>query len=184
MSTPTTAAWAASVLAFWFDEVGERGWFEAGAALDPKVDARFRDLHERVAAGLDTPRTDSAVEILAAVIVLDQFSRHLFRGTPRAFACDALARELTRRAVATGLDAALSPPQRMFLYMPLQHSEDRQDQAESVRLYAPLGGDWYAHAIAHRDVIERFGRFPHRNEILHRVSTPAELEALAAGAAW
>ncbi len=85
---------------------------------------------------------------------------------------------------AGGPDHAGIVERRMFLYMPLEHSEDRQDQAESVRLFAPLGGEWLAHAIAHRDVIERFGRFPHRNRILGRESTPAEVEALAAGMAW
>ncbi|HET9693864.1 MAG TPA: DUF924 family protein [Steroidobacteraceae bacterium] len=177
--------WTAEVLAFWFGEVGEHGWFQGGLALDQLVVARFRDLHGRVAAGVEAPRLDSPLEVLAAIIVLDQFSRHLFRGSARAYECDLRARQLTRHAIAAGLDKALEPAQRMFLYMPLQHSEDRADQAESVRLYETLGNaEWVAHAAAHREVIERFGRFPHRNAILERESTPAELEALAAGAAW
>ncbi len=184
VGTAGEADWVVDVLTFWFDEIGAGEWFAAGKDLDTKVESRFGRLHERVAARLDTPRMDSAAAMLAAVIVLDQFSRHLFRGHRDAYAFDALAREYTRHAVARGLDDSLSPAQRMFLYMPLEHSEDRQDQAESVRLFAPLGGEWLAQAIAHRDVIERFGRFPHRNRVLGRESTPAEVEALAAGMAW
>ncbi|MCE3284028.1 MAG: hypothetical protein K0R70_284, partial [Steroidobacteraceae bacterium] len=159
--------------------------FAANRALDATIDERFRDLHDRLAAGLVTPRLDSAHETLAAILVLDQFSRHLYRGSPRAYACDVRARELTRHAVESGLHDALTPPERLFAYMPLQHSEDRLDQAESVRLVDAIGNpEWTAFAVAHRDVVERFGRFPHRNEVLGRMSTPEEMEAVAAGAAW
>jgi uncharacterized protein (DUF924 family) len=182
--TQGEADWVLDVLKFWFEETSAGEWFAGGKDLDGKVAARFKQLHERLAARLEKPRMDSAAAILATVLVLDQFSRHLFRGRPGAYAFDALAREYTRHAVASGLDDALSPAQRMFLYLPLEHSEDRQDQVESVRLFAALGGEGLMHAIAHRDVIERFGRFPHRNRVLGRESTPAEVEALAAGMAW
>jgi uncharacterized protein (DUF924 family) len=185
MASPATADWATAVLEYWFDHVGEQGWFAAGRALDAQVDARFRGLHEHVARGLVVPRLDSPHQVVAAILVLDQFSRHLYRGSPRAYACDARARELTRHAVETGLDRALTPSERLFAYMPLQHSEDRLDQAESVRLFESLGNaQWTASAVAHRDVVERFGRFPHRNQILGRISTPEELSAIADGAAW
>ena len=180
-----TSDWAAAVLAFWFDEVGEQAWFTAGQALDVQVAARFGDLNDRLARGLIVPRLDSPQEVLAAILVLDQFSRHLYRGSPRAYACDARARELTRHAIENGLDAVLGAHERLFVYMPLQHSEDRQDQAESVRLFEALGDErWTAFAVAHRNVVERFGRFPHRNPVLGRVSTPEELQAIADGAAW
>lgn len=185
MGDSTTSTWAAAVLDFWFAEVGEQGWFQAGQALDAQVEARFRELHDRLARGEVVPRLDSAREVLAAILVLDQFSRHLYRGSPRAYACDARARELTRHVVGAGLDEAFTASERLFAYMPLQHSEDRADQAESVRLFEAIGNpQWAAFAVAHRNVIERFGRFPHRNEVLGRVSTPDEIEAVAAGAAW
>ena len=182
---PEISAWAADVLRFWFEQVGESGWFDAGAALDAHVEAQFRDLHDRLARGVVLPRLDSAREVLAAILVLDQFSRHLHRGSSRAYAQDARARELTRHLVETGLDATLAAHERLFAYMPLEHSEDRSDQAESVRLFELLGNArWTSFAVAHRDVVERFGRFPHRNQVLGRVSTPEELEAIASGAAW
>lgn len=182
---PEISDWAAGVLRFWFEQVGEQGWFEAGEALDAHVDAQFRDLHDRLARGIVLPRLDSAREVLAAILVLDQFSRHLHRGSPRAYAQDARARELTRHLLATGLDRVFTPEERLFAYMPLQHSEDRRDQAESVRLFESLGNArWTSFAVAHRDVVERFGRFPHRNQVLGRISTPEELEAIASGAAW
>jgi uncharacterized protein (DUF924 family) len=185
MDNSTTSPWAAAVLEFWFVEVGEQGWFQAGQMLDAQVDARFRELHDRLSRGGVVPRPDSAQELLAAILVLDQFSRHLYRGSPQAYACDARARELTRHLVEAGLDATFTASERLFAYMPLQHSEDRVDQAEAVRLFEAIGNpQWTAFAVAHRNVIERFGRFPHRNQVLGRVSTPEELEAVAAGAAW
>ena len=177
--------WTVAVLAFWFEHVGEQGWFDAGETLDAQVDARFRDLHDRLADGRLPPRLDSAQEVLAAILVLDQFSRHLYRGSPQAYACDGRARELTRHLVGSGRDSTLTPSERLFAYMPLQHSEDRRDQADSVQLFAAIGNpQWASFAVAHRNVVERFGRFPHRNQVLGRISTPEELKAIAEGAAW
>jgi uncharacterized protein (DUF924 family) len=185
MGDSTISTWAAAVLDFWFGEVGEQGWFQAGQTLDARVETRFRELHDRLARGEVVPRLDSAREVLATIVALDQFSRHLYRSSPQAYACDARARQLTRHLVAAGLDATFTAPERLFAYMPLQHSEDRADQAESVRLFEAIGNlQWTAFAVAHRNVVERFGRFPHRNEVLGRVSTPEEREAVAAGAAW
>jgi uncharacterized protein (DUF924 family) len=124
--------------------------------------------------GTHQPRT-----LLATVIVLDQFSRNMFRGNPRAYAADPLARRLARQAIAQGLDAGLRREERLFLYLPLEHSEDRADQARSVELFSTLGReDWTRYALAHKAVIDRFGRFPHRNAVLGRESTPEEIVAL------
>ncbi len=112
---------------------------------------------------------------LAAILVLDQFPRNMFRGDSRAFAADAAALALAKRAIAEGIDARLSPEQRAFLYMPFQHSEDAADQERSVQLFTALGNllnlDF---ALRHKAIIDRFGRFPHRNAILGRATTQDE----------
>lgn len=166
------------VLGFWFDELGESRWFAKNEALDAVIRHRFLPVYEqlrvREATSFATP-----LQALAAVIVLDQFPRNMFRGTPRAFATDGLARDIARSAVAAAFDNALSPAQRLFLYLPFEHSEDAADQALAVRLIEPLGNEsWTLYARAHQSLIERFGRFPHRNGVLGRASTPEEEEAL------
>jgi uncharacterized protein (DUF924 family) len=188
MSTPSAdPAWVGEVLDFWFREIGERDWYGGGSGVDARVRDRFAALHTRLAGddvSLDSSRPR---EILAAIIVLDQFSRHLYRGSAAAFAGDPLACRYARAAVAQGLDFGLTGDERQFLYMPLQHSEHLADQALSVQLVRQLG-----HAVRtryaedHRDVIAKFGRFPHRNAVLGRESTAAERDALAegVGASW
>jgi uncharacterized protein (DUF924 family) len=166
------------VLAFWFDELGEAHWFSRSDAIDARIRRRFGLLHERIASDagtdVDTPRP-----LLAAVIVVDQFSRNMFRGTPRAFAADHIGRRLARRAIERGFDVSMAPAERMFLYLPFEHSEDGTDQSLAVCLIEPLGNDsWTVYARAHQSLIERFGRFPHRNAALGRASTPEEEEAL------
>jgi uncharacterized protein (DUF924 family) len=170
--------WTTDVLAFWFDELGESRWFAKDESLDATIRRRFRPLYERlltaVPSAFATPQ-----QALAAALVLDQFPRNMFRGTARAFEADALARNIARRAVEAGLDATLTPRQRLFLYLPFEHSEDPADQALAVRLIERLGNEsWTVYARAHQSLIERFGRFPHRNAILGRASTPEEEEAL------
>ena len=170
--------WTEEALGFWFNELGESRWFVRDEALDAAIRNRFLATHEQVQAmhpgDFATPR-----QALAAVIVLDQFPRNMFRGTPRAFAADALARDIARRAIDAGLDRALTPEQRLFLYLPFEHSESVDDQALAVRLIEPLGNEsWTHYARAHQSLIARFGRFPHRNAILGRASTPGEEEAL------
>jgi len=173
------APWVREVLDFWFREVGgEELWFATSGELDERIRRRFLALHEQIistdAHGLAGPRA-----LLAAIVVLDQFSRNMFRGTPRAFAADTLARRLAQQAIACGVDVAMIPEERCFLYMPFQHSEERADQALSVRLFEQLGNErWSEFARAHRQLVDRFGRFPHRNAILGRVSTAEELEYL------
>ena len=174
-------AWVGEVLDFWFGELGPRQWFAKDAALDAEIRSRFGALHAHLLA---TQARD--VEFLggraarAAVLVLDQFSRNLYRNSAQAFAGDALARQLAREAIACGEDAHLADSERLFLYLPFEHSEELADQELSVRLNEQLGNaDWTRYALAHRELIARFGRFPHRNAALGRASTPEELEAMA-----
>jgi uncharacterized protein (DUF924 family) len=178
MSTVQEPAWVGEVLSFWFSELQERDWWRKSDALDERIRARFLALHGQLAAtggdGIRGPRPT-----LAAVIVLDQFSRNLFRGSPRAFAADPVARRLARQAISAGDDRGLRPEERLFLYLPFEHSEDRADQAYSVELISALGReDWTRYAVAHQVIIGRFGRFPHRNAALGRESTAAEIAAL------
>jgi len=170
--------WVRDVLEFWFEELGEPGWFARRDAIDEAIRTRFRGLHDRLATGNGVDDTDPR-QVLAAVIVLDQFSRHIFRGTPQAFATDPIARRLARQAIERGLDLQMTHAERLFVYLPFEHSEDRQDQALSVHLVGQLGNEnWTRYALAHQSIIDRFGRFPHRNSILGRTSTPDELAIL------
>jgi uncharacterized protein (DUF924 family) len=171
--------WDEEVLDFWFSELAPRDWFAGGPALDARIRDRFAGLHARLVredgATIVSPR-----EHLAAVIVLDQFSRQIHREDARAFAADPLARRLADAALRAGHDADMSVEQRLFLALPFEHSEDAADQARAVALTEALGNaQWTQYAIAHRDLIARFGRFPHRNAVLGRTSTPEELAFLA-----
>ncbi len=178
-SDPMEPGWVTGVLQFWFDELRETQWFVADAAVDQEIRARFLALHGQLLSN-EGIAVDSRRALLAAVIVLDQFSRNMFRGTPRAFAADAAARALARQAVEKGLDLNMTIAERFVLYLPFEHSEEREDQARAVALIGQLGrDDWTRYAEAHRAVIERFGRFPHRNAVLGRKSTPEEVAALA-----
>lgn len=175
--TAGTPAWIDAVLRFWFSELGEPGWWAKNETIDRQIHERFGSIREELIRS--KVRLTSGRALLAAVIVLDQFSRNLFRGSPRAYDADPLARELARQAIERGLDLAMQPEERMFLYLPFEHSEEREDQALAVDLISQLGNDeWTRFAKAHKALIERFGRFPHRNAILGRDSTADELEAL------
>jgi len=184
-SDPAEPAWVTAVLKFWFDELDESHWFAKNDGIDAQIRSRFLSLHRQLVAdsgrvGRETPRA-----LLAAVIVLDQFSRNLFRGTPEAFAADSIARSLSRSAIRRGADAALTVPQRLFLYMPFEHSEDREDQAYAVELISRLDNDeWTRYAVAHQAIIDRFGRFPHRNPILDRASSADEVALLQQPTDW
>ena len=171
-------AWVGEVLHYWFEEVAEAHWFKANHDLDAQIRARFIALHERAATGhvpgITTPRA-----LLAAVIVLDQFSRNIFRGTPRAYAADPAARRHASTAIDQGYDLNMAIPHRQFLYMPFQHSEEREDQARSVALFEKLGDKILTeYALAHKAIIDRFGRFPHRNAALNRQSSAEEIALL------
>jgi uncharacterized protein (DUF924 family) len=174
------------VHSFWFGfppGASRPEWFRKDAAFDERIRARFGALHE-AASRLELEKWRSEADtMLALVVVLDQFSRNLYRGEARAFAQDAHARECANQALARGDDVALLPVQRQFLYLPLEHSEDLADQERCVELmrsleaYEPTKGltEW---AEKHRVIIARFGRFPHRNAALGRASTPEEIEFL------
>lgn len=172
--------WVDDVLDFWFTELEPADWFKKSDSTDAAIRDRFAKLYaalSRRSAGelAETPR-----QSLAAVIVLDQFPRNMFRGHPQAFATDELARTITADAVSKGHDSMLSENERVFLYLPFEHSENLDDQDRAVELISALGNPEYTkYAIAHRDVIELFGRFPHRNPVLARASTPAEEAYLA-----
>jgi uncharacterized protein (DUF924 family) len=185
-----------SVLAFWFGPPGSpplgnaERWFKADPGFDEAVREGFAELTARAAAGELEAWRESPPGALALVIALDQFPRNLYRGSARAFAADAAARDVSLDAQARGFDRALSPVERWFLYLPLMHAEDRALQERAVALYEGLtaGADpGLAEALAgaadfarrHRDVIVRFGRFPHRNGALGRASTREEIAFLA-----
>ena len=174
------------VLSFWFGSGADYGkrhkrWFEKDAAFDADIRRHFLGLYETLAGNrewLDAPR-----HCLARIVVLDQFPRQMFRGNARAFAADSLALEAARLAVDRGYDRDLLPAERLFVYLPFEHSEALADQERACELTKPLAqfpetDDTYRYALAHRDIIARFGRFPHRNAILGRVSTPEEIEFL------
>src|SRR5688572_19613046 len=172
---------ASEVLRFWFGEGAEYGavhkrWFAKDPAFDAEVLARFLKLNEELSASrawLDGPR-----ECLARIIVLDQFPRNMFRGTPRAFASDPLALSAARHAIARGFDGDWLRVEKIFGYLPFEHSESLPDQERACELMRPLGAEQYDYALRHKAIIERFGRFPHRNAILGRKSTPDEIEFL------
>lgn len=171
--------WVEEVLKFWFEELGREAWFQKSDATDELIRSRFLKLHERIAGESAEAALTSPRRALATIILLDQFPRNMFRGTARAFATDNKALEVARGAVERGLDKVLDKDGRAFMYLPFEHSEDLGDQERAVELFTPLGDDEYTrYAIAHRDIIARFGRFPHRNAILGRPSTPEEEEFL------
>jgi len=168
---------AAEVLRFWFDE-HPKDWFVKNPLLDAEIRRRFHALYEQAAAAslevwLDDPR-----ECLARVILLDQFPRNMFRGDARAFATDPLARVAARRILARGWNAHMTQVEQLFAYLPFEHSESLADQNLSCELMKDFDEEQRRYALRHREIIDRFGRFPHRNGILGRESTAAEIEFL------
>lgn len=179
-------ALVSGVLSFWFGEPGDadfddRGqwWFKADAELDAEIGRKFMDAYRQAAAGgLDRLR-ETPDGCLALIVLLDQFSRNLFRGSAEAFAADAKARELAGYAISRGYDRDFSRNRKLFTYLPFEHSEDLADQERAVELIAALDDEHLnGYAVQHRDIIAEFGRFPHRNAVLGRESTAAELKFL------
>jgi uncharacterized protein (DUF924 family) len=164
------------VLKFWFEDHGRDDWFAGKPEFDDAVRTRFAATHEAVSAGEAYGWRKTPGGRLAEVIVLDQFSRQLHRGTARAFTQDGMALVLAQEAVALGLDREMDRDHRLFLYMPFQHAESLAIQGVSVRLFQALGNpDLLKYAQGHFEVIRRFGRFCKRNAALGRDSTPEEL---------
>jgi uncharacterized protein (DUF924 family)/serine/threonine protein kinase/Tfp pilus assembly protein PilF len=177
--SPGEPAWVGPVLDFWFREIDRQLWFAGTAELDEQVRQGFLELHGQIAR-TDAREFAGARTLLAAIIVADQFSRNMFRGTPHAFSTDPLARRLAERLITDGLDVSMTPEERYFVYLPFEHSEDREHQALSVRLIEQLGDEnWTRHARMHQADIIRFGRFPYRNRILGRTCTDDEVAHLA-----
>jgi uncharacterized protein (DUF924 family) len=169
-------AWVTDVLRFWFEELADTDWFVRNDAIDDRIRKRFLALHGHVSADGGVPLTSTPRMLLAAVLVLDQFSRNLYRDDPRAFDADADARHLAHGIVEQGFDRAMTPSERLFVYLPFEHSENANDQSLAVRLIAELGNAyWTRYAVDHQATITRFGRFPLRNAALGRASTAAEV---------
>lgn len=179
---------ASDIVAFWFGEGLEHGkrrerWFKKNVVFDDEIRRRFLAIFALAAAGKLSHWKNQPHSCLALIIVLDQFPRNLFRGSPRAFASDALAREATAQALANGVDRVLKPVERQFIYLPLEHSESMPDQQHCLKLMQQLSAfvetaDVHVWAEKHLAIIGRFGRFPHRNAVLGRESTAEEIEFL------
>lgn len=180
-----TADWAAALLDFWFNQVGEAGWWGHDPDLDRQCAERFGALWREKQTLPAEEFLDRADDALAAILLFDQMPRNMFRGTAQAFATDALAREIARGAIAQGYDIQIGGAGRAFFYMPFQHSEDPADQQLSLILFEGLGEPKALDfARRHQAVIARFGRFPHRNAALGRTTRPEEQTAVDEGKDW
>ena len=174
------AAQARDVVAFW-REAGPSLWFAKDPAFDQRFRERFAAEHEAARRGELSAWERDAQGALALLILLDQYPRNSFRGTPRMYATDELSRRIANAAIAAGHDQEIEAPLRLFMYLPFAHSEKLSDQERSVELSRALGADALQHAEHHRDIVRRFGRFPHRNAILGRAPRPEEQQYLAEG---
>lgn len=171
---------ASDVVAFW-TEAGPGRWFKKDAAFDDDFRSRFADAHEAAASGALDAWMDTAERALALLILLDQYPRNSFRGTARMFATDSKALAIAKHAIAQRFDTVVDPALRSFVYLPFMHSEQLADQDRALELYAPLAPESQRFAVLHRDIILRFGRFPHRNAVLGRTTTADEQAFLDAG---
>lgn len=170
----------AEVVSFW-RAAGPGLWFARNAPFDSEFTAKCHALHVAAAEGELDAWSATPEGALALVILLDQFPRNAFRDTPRMFATDAQAVKVADAALAAGHDRAVEPELRTFFYLPYEHAEDLLLQERAVALFEPLGGEVLHYAEVHRDIIRRFGRFPHRNAILGRDTTPEEQAFLDEG---
>ena len=160
---------------FWFEELRPEDWFKKSEERDETIKQRFAAIYDRLREGVPASWLETPDGYVAAIVVLDQFPRNLFRGEKRSFATDPLALELAKQAIANGIDAELPPIKRWALYLPFEHSEDAADQVRCIELMRalenPVALDW---ALRHKAVVDRFGRFPHRNAVLGRATTDEE----------
>ena len=167
------------ILKFWFEEIDQSQWWKKDEELDRLIIERFSEVHFRATCCELFEWRESAGGRLAEIIVLDQFSRNMFRGSPRSFASDPLALALSQAAIDAGADKLLSPVERSFLYMPFMHSESPKIHEIAMKLFKKNGiQSNLDFEIKHRQIIQRFGRYPHRNSILGRESTAEEIEFL------
>jgi uncharacterized protein (DUF924 family) len=173
-ATGTVDIKASEVVAFWRD-AGPEAWFKKDEKFDDEIRRRFLGVHEAAAEGFLRHWEDSAEGALALLILLDQFPRNMFRESPRMFASDPLARSIAAGAMIRGFDAQVDKEMRGFFYLPFEHSENLADQMRAVAFFkAADDADGLKWAEMHADIIQRFGRFPHRNKVLGRATTPAE----------
>ena len=170
------------VLNFW-QSVGPDGWWKKDETLDTEITNRFSNLHEQISTGQKENWLETPNGALASIIVLDQFSRNMFRGSNRAFAQDTQALMISKQGIEKGFDAKIEGELRIFYYLPFEHSENIREQEISVKLQYAIGDSPEAMkaALEHREIISRFGRFPHRNVVLGRHTTPAEQAYLDGG---
>jgi len=177
---------AENILSFWFDEAGPKTWYKKSDAFDARIRDKFETLSINLARQCSRPPhpwEDRPESSLALIIALDQFSRNMYRDTPAAFAWDATALGVSERMIGKNWDVKIPQDRRAFVYMPYMHSEDIKHQNICVGLMDRRIDDPsnYEHAVAHQALIERFGRFPHRNQILGRDSTAEETDFLESG---
>lgn len=174
-----------AILDYWFGDVGPDRWWVRSAQTDATIAERFRELWEEWRSRTPASFLASPRDALAGVVLFDQFPRNMFRGHADAFSTDPLALAIAKGAVEGGLDEALTPAERGFLYMPFQHSEVAADQRRSVALFTALGDEKsLAFAHAHHDMIARYGRFPARNAALGRADRPGEQSAIEMSSDW
>ena len=167
------------VLRFWFTELTPEQWWQKDEELDKKILHRFQEFHHRASQCELYPWRETAKGRLAEIIVLDQFSRNMYRDTPKAFSQDTLALSLSQQAIAVGADKELNAVERSFLYMPFMHSESLLIHQQACLLFKANGNESnYQFELKHFDIIEKYGRYPHRNLILNRKSTADEVEFL------
>lgn len=167
------------IVNFWFEELAPQQWWKKDPDLDGAIAERFGEVHAAAVRGELAPWRETAEGRLAEILILDQFSRNIFRGTPKAFAQDELALARANEAIAAGHDVVLPPDWRVFLYMPFMHSESVAAHKRAIELFDQPGLEQnlkFEHA--HHSIVSQFGRYPHRNEVLGRVSTPEEIEFL------
>ena len=177
--------WDSQILDFWFEEHGHAQWFGGGPDFDALITERFGPIYAALRSQPVESFTVGTMTALAAIILFDQMPRNMFRGSAEAFATDTLALGIARAGVARGFDTVLNTDEKVFFYLPFEHSEDIDDQRESLRLMGGLDNPEYlAYAQAHFDIIKEFGRFPHRNKVLGRADRPGEAEAIAKGSQW